>query len=453
MIPKKTFNQIEQNITSIINKDSALAIELWNELLKIHPADLAFFFANIEREDFKALFQELPDKLKTSVFEYLSDSMKVYCLSFLNDEQRILLLEKTPVEKITDLFDYLSDDEIKHYFELMRKNDRESVISLMKFNPESIGGIMDPYVVSLKEDFSVEQSIHICQRIKPNKELHQQIYVTDKANKLMGHIMLEDLVLKHPKQKLSSILRENTVVAHVEEDREEVAKKMLRYNLTIAPVVGDGEFFLGVIPSETLIDIIEEEASEDVYKISAMTPIKRSYFDTSFFRLCYERSYILIALLLVGSFSSTILKAYDAILTEFYFLGLFIPMLVSAGGNTSSQTSAITIQGLASGEVNYSNVHKFFKREFLMALVLAIILGITAFGRVYFTHGNVLNSFVVSFSLSIIVLVSVSLGSFIPLLLKRFNIDPAFTAGPFLATLMDILGILIYCYISKLILT
>lgn len=453
MIPKKVFNQIEQNINSIINKDSALAIELWNEFLKIHPADIAFFFANIDKDHFKALFENLPDNLKIEVFEYLSDSMKVYCLAFSNDKQRISLLEKTPVEKITDLFDYLSDEEIKHYFELLRKNDREGIISLMKFSGESAGGIMDPHVVSLKEYFTVEQSIQICQRIRPNKELHQTIYVTDKENKLLGHIMLEDLVFKHPKEKLSSILRENELVVYVDEDKEEIAKKMLHYNLTIVPVVGESEYFLGVIPAETLVDIIEEEASEDVYKISAMTPIKRPYFETSFFRLCYERSYILIILLLVESFSSTVLKAYEATIAEFAFLSLFIPMLVSAGGNTSSQTSAITIQGLASGEVNYSNIHRFFRREFLIAIILAVVLGITSFARVYFTHGKILSSFVVSLALAIIVLVSVTLGSFIPILLKRFNIDPAFSAGPFLATLMDILGILIYCYISKLILT
>jgi len=155
----------------------------------------------------------------------------------------------------------------------------------------------------------------------------------------------------------------------------------------------------------------------------------------------------------VESFSSTILKAFEASIIDFTFLGLFVPMLISTGGNTSSQTSALTIQGLASGEINYSNIRRFFKREFLMALMLAIILGLTSFARVYFTHGKIMHSFVVSFSLSMIVLLSVTLGSFIPLILKRFNFDPAFAAGPFLATLVDIFGVLIYCYISQLMLS
>ncbi len=197
--------------------------------------------------------------------------------------------------------------------------------------------------------------------------------------------------------------------------------------------------------------MIVEEATEDVQKMSALTPMKYPYFDTPFWRFFYERSYILVALLLAESFSNTILQAYEATLG--CFLMTFIPMLISAGGNTSSQTSAIVIQGMASGDIHQENMYKFLRREFLMAIVLAVVLGITAFIRVYMMTGTtLLNSVAISFSLSIIVLVSVMLGSCIPLLLKRFNIDPAFSAGPFLATLMDILGILIFCYVGKLLL-
>lgn len=450
MISPKIFNQIENNIDTIVKKDSALGIDLWNELLKIHPADLATFFTNISKEDFKSLFNELPDKLKMGVFDYLSDSMKAFSLSFVKEKG--LLLESISIEELTDLFDYLSDDEFKDYFELLHKKDRENVLSLMKFSPESAGGIMDPYVVSLREYFTVEQSIHILQSVRPNKDLHQQIYVTDKENKLVGHIRLEDLVLKSPKTKLSTILRPNELVVPVDEDQEAIAKKMVHYSLMTVPVVGDNDVFLGVIPSVTLVEIIEQEATEDIYKISGMAPIKKSYFEIPFFKHYFDRGYILAILLLIESFSSTILKAYEDSLHELTFLSLFIPMLVSTGGNTSSQTSALAIQGLALGEINYSNIRRFFKRESLMALCLALSLGFIAFLRVYFTHGKILTSAVVAMSLSVIVLLSVVLGSCIPLLLKRLNIDPAFAAGPFLATIVDILGILIYCYISKLIL-
>lgn len=453
MISPKIYNQIETNIDTIVKKDSALGIELWNELLKIHPADLATFFTNIDKEDFKALFIELPEKNKASVFDYLSDSMKAFSLSFVKEEEKPILLESISIEELTDLFDYLSDEEIKDYFELLHKKDREKVLSLMKFSPESAGGIMDPYVVTFREYFTIEQSINILQRVRPSKDLHQQIYVTDKDNRLVGHILLEDLLLKSPKTKLSNILRTNELVVPVDEDQEEIAKKMMHYSLMTVPVVSENEIFLGVIPSTTLVDIIEQEATEDIYKISGMAPIKKSYFEIPFFKHFFDRGYILAILLMIESFSSTILKAYEHSIVDFSFLGLFIPMLVSTGGNTSSQTSALAIQGLALGEINYSNIRRFFKREFFMAFCLAIMLGIIAFARVYFTYGRFLASIVVSMSLSLIVMLSVVLGSCIPLLLKKINIDPAFAAGPFLATIVDILGILIYCYISKLILS
>lgn len=444
----KLFNDIVHNIQAVILRDTAFGQALWKELIALHPADIAQFFADIDREDLKELFLKLPHPLQFEVFHELSDTLKVYCLSFLEDQERIEVLRALFMDELSDLFDCLSDEELKKYLSLLHKEDREKVLSLLQFDPESAGGIMNTEVLTLMADSTVEKSIRLLQRLQPRQELHREIYVTDRTNTLVGHINLEDLVLKSPQAPISSILRKNELTVQANEDREEIAKKMVHYNLMTVPVVGEKDYFLGVIPSDTLVEVIEQEASEDVYRISAMAPIKRTYFETSFFRLMYQRSYILIALLLAESFSSTILKAYEVTLCG--FLIYFIPMLVSTGGNTSSQTSALVIQGLASGEIHESNMHKFLRREFLMAAVLACILGITSFGRVYYSTGKGAESFAISFSLALIVLVAVSLGSFIPLLLKRLNIDPAFSAGPFLATLMDILGILIFCYVTKL---
>jgi len=446
----KLFFDIIHNLDTVAKRDSELGRSLWNSLVALHPADIAQFFADIDREHLKQLFLQLPHAQRLEVFHELSDPLKVYCLSFLGDHERIEVLRALFMDELSDLFDCLSDEELKKYLSLLHKEDREKVLSLLQFAPESAGGIMDTEVLTLMVDSTVEKSIRLLQRLQPRQELHREIYVTDRSNHLVGHINLEDLVLKSPQAPISSFLRKNELVVQASEDREEIAKMMVHYSLMTVPVVGDKDYFLGVIPSDTLVEVIEQEASEDVYRISAMTPIKRTYFETSFFRLIYQRSYILIALLLAESFSSTILKAYEVSLCG--FLIYFIPMLVSTGGNTSSQTSALVIQGLASGEIHEANMHRFVRREFLMAVVLACILGVTAFGRVYYTTGKGFESFAVSISLALIVLVAVSLGSFIPLLLKRINIDPAFSAGPFLATLMDILGILIFCYVSKLIL-
>jgi len=327
----------------------------------------------------------------------------------------------------------------------------EIVHALLKFDPESAGGIMDAEVLVFIQDFTVEKSIQLLQRIQPNRDIYQQIYVTDKDHRLVGYIKLEDLVLQNAQSRISSFMRPVEFVALADEDRETIAKKMVHYKLMTIPVVNENNHFLGVIPSETLVDVLVEEASEDVQKMSALAPMKYPYFETPFLRLLFERGYILIALLLAQSFSTTIMKSFQTTLGIGSLL-YFTTMLISTGGNTSSQTSALVIQGLITGELHPMNIHRFLRRELLIAGFLALVLSVVAYARAYLSGATFIESFAISVSLGAIVVVSVMLGAIIPLLLKRFNIDPAFSAGPFLATLMDILGILIYCYIAKMIL-
>lgn len=444
------FQEIRHNMKTVILKDSELGVSLWKALLDIHPADIADFFADISQSDFEQLFLALPQELKKEVFEQLYDNLKMESLAFMGEQDTIDILNDMPIDQVTDLLEQLSDQDFKHYHKLLHKKSRQQVLSLLQFHPESAGGIMDIDVITLLKDFTVEKSIKILQRLSPSREIHQVIYVTDSAHRLVGHIRLEDLVLNLPNSLIASFMQENEYIAQADVDQETITKNMVHYGLMTVPVVGKDNHFLGVISSETLVDVLVEEASEDVLKMSAVTPLKNPYFETSFFRLLFERSYILIPLLLAESLSGEIVRAYEATLGCFFLS--FIPMLISAGGNTSSQTSAMVIQGMASGEIKPSSMLRFLRREFLMALILGVVLGLVAFGRIYYSSGNMLHSFIVSFALGIIVLISVTLGSCIPFLLRRLNIDPAFSAGPVLATIMDILGVMIFCYVARLLL-
>ena len=376
-------------------------------------------------------------------------------MTTLNDSGRVDALGCLTTDELTDLFERLSDEELKQYLSLLHKTDREKVLSLLKFNPESAGGIMDTDVLALHDDLSVQKSIQLLQRLEVNQEIHRQIFVIDKNKRLMGHICLEDLVLQKPQARLSDFMRKNLLVAKAEDDREEIANKMVHYNMTIIPVVGEEDYFLGVIPSSTLIDIIEEESAENVYRMAAMTPVKGTYFDASIMKLLYQRSMILGALLLAQSLSSAIIKAHETLLITFAggVLMQFLTMLTSTGGNASSQTSAVVIQGIASGEINKTNIKKFLKREFFLAFWIAFFLGFISFLRVYITSHHLLGSIAVSSSLVVIVMASIMIGSCIPIVLRRINVDPAYSAGPVLATLMDILGLLIYCRVSQQIFT
>lgn len=443
--------EIRDHLETVIAGDTALGKILWEKFLTLHPADIADFVTDLDRETFEQVFLKLPKKVQGEVFQEFSDTIKISALSFMNESERVEALNALPLNELTDLFDFFTDEELKTYLVLLNKSAREKVLSLMQFDPESAGGIMDTQVLVFMEYLTVEKCIHILQRLRVNRDIYQYIYITDKNHCLVGFIRLEDLVLENPKAQIHSFMHKNEFVALAQEDRETVAKKMVHYKLSSIPVIDENNHFLGVISSGTLADVLVEEASEDVQKISALAPLKHPYFETSFFRLLFERGYILIALLLAQSFSTTVMKAYHATL-EYGMLLYFTTMLISTGGNTSSQSSALVIQGLATGQLHRMNIFKFLRRELLMASMLAIILCIVAFIRVYMSAGTIIEGLVISGSLFVIVLSSVILGSLIPLILKRLNIDPAFSAGPFLATLMDILGILIFCYISRLIL-
>lgn len=450
MDAKNILQEMKDNMQAVLQQDPTLGVPLWKEFIDLHPADIANFFTDSAPELFQQLFERLPIHLKLEVFNELSDVMKAQSLSFMTEHEQAEALNALPADELTDLFDLFSDQELKENLNLLHKKARQRVLSLMKFHPESAGGIMETEVFTLMEDFTVDKSVKLMQRLQLSKDIYQQIYVTDSDHRLVGYIQLEDLVLHKPNAGISTIMKEVDFIARADEDREQISSKMLHYDLTTIPVVGDGNHFLGVIPSGTLVHVLLDEASEDLQKMSALAPMKYAYFDTSFFRLFAERGSILITLLITQSFAAIIMRSFEA--TMICPLVFFTTMLVGAGGNSSSQTSAVVIQGLMAGELRATNILRFLRREFFMSLLLAFALAVIGFVRAYLTTGSLAYSVVISSSLYMIVFFAVNLGSLIPLLLKRLNIDPAFSAGPFLATLMDLLGTLIYCYISQLIL-
>lgn len=441
--------EIREHIDTVITQDSSLGTYLWSELLKLHPADIAGFLTDIEEEYFQALFGQFPEQLKLVIFEQLSPIKQIDALEPMSEQLKVDALNMLPADQLTDLFEQLSDEDLKKYLELLHKKAREKVLSLMQFHPESAGGIMDTEILTLQGDFTVQKSISILQRLRPSRDIYQQIYVTDREHQMMGYIKLEDLVLQLPQSRISSFMRKPELIVNPEEDRESVAQKMVHYGLMSVPVVDKEDHLLGIIQSDALVDVLVEEASEDIQKMSALTPLKNPYFETSFLRLLYERSYILLALFVAQSFSTTIMKAYE---TSLIGLWLFTSMLTSTGGNASNQTSATIIQGMANGDITSTNIRRFIRREMLMGIVLASILGIAAFVRGYFTTKLIAHSFAIAVSQSLIVMFSVSIGSCVPIILKHLNIDPAFAAGPFLATFMDILGILIFCIVTRFLL-
>lgn len=449
MVSTKTLETITLHVQEVVEQSTIRSKSLIEQLNLAHFADIAQLINGLDDPYNVKLFLVLKPELQVNVFYELQPSLMRKILSKLSSADKEHLLKNSHADEITDLFDFLSDEELQSCLNVLHQKERQQVLSLMKFAPDTAGGIMNVDVISLMQDFTVAKSITLLQRLRPRRDLHRNIYVTDQNNKLVGVIKLEDLVLKNPDTRLSSILRQVPFIATADQDQEEVANKMAHYRATIAPVVNNHNFLLGIITGDTLVEVLQRQAQEEVQKMSGFI-LNQSYLETSTTSLVIRRGLFLAVLLLAESVTSFIMGNFEATLSTFLFS--FTAMLVSAGGNTSSQTSAIVIQGLSSGDINDANVYKFLKREFLIGFVLALFLSFIAFFRIYLFHQDFWGSAVVSLSLGIIVFMSVFFGSMLPIALKRFHVDPAFFAGPFLATVMDILGILVYCYIAYLIL-
>lgn len=452
MEKQELYSKIFLNFDAVIKKNTEIGVQLRAQIEALHPADIAYFFSLLDKDEARELFLSFDPELQFDVFKEFSDVRKASFSSVFDDKQLRHVLMHLSTDELSGFFDELSDEELKRYLRMMQKKDREKILSLLQSPQDSVSRHMDINVFALIKDFTVERAIQLLQRLQPDQELHRRIFVTSRDGHLEGHILLEDLVLKKPHTRLASIVRKNEFVALADEDRESVAQKMTHYNVMTVPVVDHKGNFLGIIPADALVDILEEESSEDIFRMATLTPTKDSYFETPFLRLFYQRSFILVILLMVQSISSTIQIYFEAVLAG--FLAHFIQMLISTGGNASSQASATVIKGLATGELDEQNIHKFIMREFLVALLLGVVLGGIAFCRVYYFFGkyDFVRSFAVSCSLSVIVVISVTLGGCVPLFLKRLNVDPAHSAGPLLTTMMDIIGLLIYCMISSAIL-
>ena len=230
MNTQKILDQIAAHMETVEKQDSPLGVLLWQEFVKLHPADIAQFLSDSSKDNAQTLFTKLPHPLRVSVFSYFSSPMMLNCLSFLSDHDRSDLLSSLPLDELTDLFDDLSDEDLKVYLKLLHKRDREKVVSLRRFDPDTAGGIMHTDVITLMQDFTIEKSIQILQRLQPSIELHPNIYVTNQDNELVGHIILQDLFLNRPKPAFVLYCAKTNLSLMLTKIKKQSLNQMVHYN-------------------------------------------------------------------------------------------------------------------------------------------------------------------------------------------------------------------------------
>jgi magnesium transporter len=435
------------------------------ETEEMHPADLADVVELLPSERVPLFLAALPRDRAADVLEYLNEELRAEILEQMSARQAAeLVTEMTPDDR-ADTIEELSELSEEHAEEVLSEipsEARRETEQLLRFHPDSAGGLMTTEFVSVPGETTVEDALDRVRALARSgrREAMYAIYATDSEGRLAGVLSLRELLAAPLGAKISDIAWTDIVSLGPNADREEVARLTSNYDLVAIPVVSESGHLMGVITVDDVIDVIQEEQTEDVQKLGGMEALDEPYMQITFWRMIRKRAGWLSALFLGEMLTATAMSYFEDEIARAVVLALFVPLIISSGGNSGSQASTLVIRALALGEVTLRDWWRVMRREILAGLALGGILGAigflrisvwSAFSNIYTTHW-LLVAITVACSLIGVVLWGTLIGSLLPIGLRRMGFDPATSSAPFVATLVDVTGLVIYFTVATVIL-
>jgi magnesium transporter len=424
-------------------------------LEEIHDEDLADLLGLLEEEEAALILTTLKPEEAAPIFERLDEDQQEALVEELGVENAAPIVSEMAADERTDLIEALPEEVGDNLLESLEKVDPEAaaeVEELAKWAEDSAGGLMTTDYLSVPPSFTVAEAIERIRQVGEDAETVYYLYVVAEDERLLGVVSLRDLLLSSLADKLSDVMTENIFAVSPETDQEEVARTMAKYDFYALPVIGPDRKLLGVITVDDVMDVLTQEQTEDVQRLGAVEPIEDSYFQTGFWTFIRKRAPWLAALLVSEFFTGTVLRHYDEVIAAVATLSYYVPMLISTGGNTGSQSSSLIIRSLAVGDVKPSDWGGVLVRELGQGVVLGLMMAVIGMTRVWLWGDGFGFMFTVGVTLLGIVIIGCTVGSMLPLGLRRIGLDPATSSTPFIATLIDVLGILIYLNVAKLLL-
>jgi magnesium transporter len=424
------------------------------ETEEMHPADLADVAEALPREKVPALLRALSKERAADVLEYLDEELRTELLEELTTAQAAQLVSEMTPDDRADALEELEEERADEILSQISAEARQETERLLAYDPDTAGGLMTTEFVSLPETMPVDQALARVRGLARSgrKEAMYAIYATDEQGVLRGVMSLRELLAAPDGAFVRDIAWQEVATVVVTADRAEVARVTSEYDLVAVPVVDEAQRILGVITVDDVIDAIVEEQTEDVQRLGAVQPLEEPYFQASFWSIARKRGGWLVLLFVEEMFTGTALRHYNSILEASTALMFFVPLIISSGGNSGSQSATLITRGLAVGDVELRDVLKVLWREFGQGVLLGAFLGLIGFVRALMWHNGVPMATVVAFTLLLVVLTGTVVGAMLPLFLRRVGFDPAVASSPFVASLVDVAGIVIYFTIAQRIL-
>ncbi len=424
-----------------------------------HPANVADLISPLEPKEVWAILEYLNSELRAEIFRHLDEDVQIEIMEDLPRKEVAHILAEMHPDDRADLFKQLPESLQESVLPAMAQAEREDIRRLISFREGTAGAVMTSDYAALPPQLTAAQAIDRLREVAPDKETIYYAYVVDDERKLLGYVSLKDLIIARRDARVEAIMQTEAVYCRVDDDQEDAARKIQKYDLLALPVLNGGDALVGIITHDDALDIITQEHTEDMEKFMAIAGSHEDsvYIKTSAWRHFKNRAPWVVLLAILGLLSGFIVQSFEGLLFQFAILLTFMPMLAATGGNTGSQAASLVVRALALREIHPRDILGILTKEFQVSLMLAILLGVIAFARVMIFEGNANtpgNSLLtvglaISIALGLQVITSTLIGALLPLGAAKLKLDPAVVASPALTTIVDITGLLIFFLTAK----
>ena len=414
-------------------------------LTEMNEVDIATFIEELDSEKTVVVFRMLPKELASDVFACLEVDKQEHIINSITDYELGTIVDDLFVDDAVDMLEELPANVVKRVLKNARPDTRKLINQFLNYPENSAGSIMTAEYVGLKQSMTVEQAFAYIRKNGVDKETIYTCYVMDAKRRLEGVVTVKDLLMNPYEEIIGNIMDTHVIKAFTTEDQEEVADSFQKYDLLSLPVVDHEERLVGILTVDDVVDVMEQEATEDFEKMAAMLPSEKPYLKTGVFQLAKNRIAWLLILMISSMITGGILAKYEAAFAVIPLLVTFIPMLTDTGGNAGSQSSTMIIRGMAVGEIEPGDLFKVLWKELRVGIIVGAILGFVNYVRLVILYpGKEMLCLTVVLSLMVTVVIAKTIGCVLPIAAKVFHMDPAIMAAPLITTIVDAVSLIIY---------
>lgn len=423
---------------------------LKKELEELNPVDVADLLEPLDVHTSLLLFRMLSKDLAVDVFASFSVDKQRDIISIVTDKELEGIVEELYFDDMIDIIEEMPANVVKKVLKHAKEEERNLINQFLRYPPDSAGSIMTIEYVDLKKAMTVKAALDHIKETGLDKETIYTCYVTDKNRKLEGIVSLRKLVISDGDKTIEDIMNTDVIYVNTHDDQETVADIFRKYGFLALPVVDKENRLTGIITVDDIMNVIEQENTEDFQKMAAMAPSEKKYLDSSVISLAKDRVLWLLILMISAALTGSIIRKFEDVLATVVVLTSFIPMIMNTGGNSGNQASTLIIRGLSLGEIQLRDAFKVMWKEFRISLIVGTVLSVVNFLKNYlFDKVGLSVSIVVSITLLITIILAKMIGGTLPILAKKLKLDPAIMAGPFITTMVDLFSLMIYFSVAQ----